>query len=99
MIVGRSDFSLRAAAEALPMRDAFAVLFFVSVGMLLEPRYVVDAPAVVLATLAVVLLGKPVTAAVIVLVLGYPIRVAIAVAVAWFKSGGFWVTLRPRYGP
>ena len=89
MIVGRSDFSLRAAAEALPMRDAFAVLFFVSVGMLLEPRYVVHAPAVVLATLAVVLLGKPVTAAVIVLVLGYPIRVAISVAVALGQIGEF----------
>ena len=37
MVVGRSDFSLRAASDALPMRDAFAVLFFVSVGMLLDP--------------------------------------------------------------
>ena len=39
MVVGRSDFSLRAASEALPMRDAFAVLFFVSVGMLLDPAH------------------------------------------------------------
>jgi CPA2 family monovalent cation:H+ antiporter-2 len=89
MIVGRSDFSLRAAADALPMRDAFAVLFFVSVGMLLEPRYLIDAPLVVLATLAVVLLGKPIAAAAIVLVLGYPVRVALAVAVALGQIGEF----------
>ena len=44
MVVGRSDFSLRAASEALPMRDAFAVLFFVSVGMLFDPRYLLEAP-------------------------------------------------------
>ncbi len=43
MVVGRSDFSLRAASEALPMRDAFAVLFFVAVGMLLNPRHLLDA--------------------------------------------------------
>jgi CPA2 family monovalent cation:H+ antiporter-2 len=89
MIVGRSDFSLRAAADALPMRDAFAVLFFVSVGMLLEPRYLIAAPLVVLATLAVVLLGKPLAAAAIVLVLGYPVRVALAVAVALGQIGEF----------
>jgi CPA2 family monovalent cation:H+ antiporter-2 len=45
MVVGRSDFSLRAAAEALPMRDAFAVLFFVSAGMLFNPAFLKDAPA------------------------------------------------------
>jgi monovalent cation:H+ antiporter-2, CPA2 family len=89
MIVGRSDFSLRAAADALPMRDAFAVLFFVSVGMLLEPRYLIDSPLVVLATLAVVLLGKPLAAAMIVLVLGYPVRVALSVAVALGQIGEF----------
>jgi monovalent cation:H+ antiporter-2, CPA2 family len=89
MVVGRSDFSLRAAADALPMRDAFAVLFFVSVGMLLEPRYLIDAPLAVLATLAVVLLGKPIAAAAIVLVLGYPVRVALSVAVALGQIGEF----------
>jgi monovalent cation:H+ antiporter-2, CPA2 family len=89
MIVGRSDFSLRAASDALPMRDAFAVLFFVSVGMLLEPCYLLDAPWVVLATLAVVLLGKPIAAAAIVLVMGYPVRVALAVAMALGQIGEF----------
>ncbi len=45
MVVGRSEFSLRAASDALPMRDAFAVLFFVSVGMLLDPSALLAAPA------------------------------------------------------
>jgi CPA2 family monovalent cation:H+ antiporter-2 len=89
MIVGRSDFSLRAAADALPMRDAFAVLFFVSVGMLLEPSYLVEAPLIVLATVAVVLVGKPAVAAAIVLVRGYPVRVALSVAMALGQIGEF----------
>src|SRR5918911_2444495 len=71
MVVGRSEFSLRAATEALPMRDAFAVLFFVSVGMLFDPAYLLEAPALVAATLAVILLGKPLAALGIVLLLGY----------------------------
>src|SRR5437764_38958 len=82
MVVGRSDFSLRAAAEALPMRDAFAVLFFVSVGMLFDPHELLAAPALAAATLGVVLLGKPLAALVIVLMLRYPLRVALGVAVA-----------------
>jgi monovalent cation:H+ antiporter-2, CPA2 family len=89
MIVGRSDFSLRAAAEALPMRDAFAVLFFVSVGMLVDPNYVIEAPLVVFTTLAVVLIGKPLAAAVIVLAMNYPVRVAIAVALSLGQIGEF----------
>jgi monovalent cation:H+ antiporter-2, CPA2 family len=89
MVVGRSDFSLRAATEALPMRDAFAVLFFVSAGMLFEPRYLLEAPWVVLATLGIVLLGKPLAALGIALVLGYPVRVALGVAVALAQIGEF----------
>ena len=49
LVVGRSDYSLRAASDALPMRDAFAVLFFVAVGMLLSPRYLLEAPGLILA--------------------------------------------------
>ena len=59
MIVGRSDYSLRAATDALPMRDAFAVLFFVSVGMLLRPAALLEQPGFVLAALFIVLVGKP----------------------------------------
>jgi CPA2 family monovalent cation:H+ antiporter-2 len=89
MVVGRSDFSLRAASEALPMRDAFAVLFFVAVGMLLHPRHLIEAPGLVATTLGVILLGKPLAALSIVLLLRYPLRVALAVAVALAQIGEF----------
>jgi CPA2 family monovalent cation:H+ antiporter-2 len=89
LIVARSDFSLRAANDALPMRDAFAVLFFVSVGMMFDPAYLLAAPAVVLATLAVVMLGKPLAAILIVRLFGYPVRVALSVAVALGQIGEF----------
>ena len=89
MVVGQSDFSSRATAEALPMRDAFAVLFFVSVGMLFEPTPLWSTPGLVAATLAVILLGKPLAAMSIVLVLGYPLRVALAVSVALAQIGEF----------
>jgi monovalent cation:H+ antiporter-2, CPA2 family len=89
MVVGRSEFSLRAATDALPMRDAFAVLFFVSVGMLFDPRHLIEAPALVAATLAVILLGKPLAALGIVLLLRYPLRVALSVAVVLAQIGEF----------
>jgi monovalent cation:H+ antiporter-2, CPA2 family len=89
MVVGRSDFSLRAASDALPMRDAFAVLFFVSVGMLLDPRHLLREPGLVAATLGVILLGKPLAALAIALLLRYPFRVAMAVAVALAQIGEF----------
>ena len=89
MIVGRSEFSLRAASEALPMRDAFAVLFFVSVGMIFDPRTIVEAPGLVAATLAVVVVAKPLAALAIALGLGYPLRVALPVAVALAQIGEF----------
>jgi CPA2 family monovalent cation:H+ antiporter-2 len=71
------------------MRDAFAVLFFVSVGMLLNPGYVLQAPLLVVATLAVVLVGKPVVAFLVVRVMRYPLRVALAVSVALAQIGEF----------
>jgi len=89
LVVGRSDYSLRAASEALPMRDAFAVLFFVAVGMLLSPGYLLEAPGLVLATLAVVMIGKPLIALVVVRLLGYPFKVALAIAVALAQIGEF----------
>jgi monovalent cation:H+ antiporter-2, CPA2 family len=89
MVVGRSEFSLRAATDALPMRDAFAVLFFVSTGMLFDPRSLLDAPWLVAATLGIVVLGKPLAALGIVLALRYPLRVALAVAVALAQIGEF----------
>jgi monovalent cation:H+ antiporter-2, CPA2 family len=89
LVVGRSDYSLRAASDALPMRDAFAVLFFVAVGMLLSPRYLLEAPGLILGTLAVVMLGKPLVALVIVRMLGYPFKVSLAIAVALAQIGEF----------
>lgn len=89
MVVRQSDFSFRAASEALPMRDAFAVLFFVSVGMLFNPTYLMEEPGLVLATLVIILVGKPLAALVIVLVLGYAPRVALSIAVALAQIGEF----------
>jgi CPA2 family monovalent cation:H+ antiporter-2 len=89
MIVGRSEFSLRAASEALPMRDAFAVLFFVSVGMLFEPRFVLERPGLIAVCLGIVLIGKPLAAIAIVLLLGYTSRMALAVGIALAQIGEF----------
>jgi K+:H+ antiporter len=89
LVVGRSEYSLRAASEALPMRDAFAVLFFVSVGMLLDPRALLEAPGLIAATLAVVLVGKPVAAMIVIIALRYPFKVALAVAAALAQIGEF----------
>ena len=89
MIVGRSDYSLRAATDALPMRDAFAVLFFVSVGMLLRPMALVDRPGFVLAALLIVLVGKPAAAALVTWALRYPLRTTLSVAVSLAQVGEF----------
>jgi len=89
MIVGRSDFSMRAASEALPMRDAFAVLFFVSIGMIFDPLAMLESPAALMVTLAIVLLAKPAAALAIVLVLRYPLRVALPVAISLAQIGEF----------
>ena len=89
LVVGRSEYSLRAASEALPMRDAFAVLFFVSVGMLLDPGYLTEAPGLVAGALAVVLLGKPMVALLIVWAMRYPFKVSLTVAIALAQIGEF----------
>ncbi len=89
MVVGRSDFSLRAATDALPMRDAFAVVFFVSVGMLFDPAFLLKAPGLVAATLAVVMLGTPVATCAVVLLLGRPVRSAVGMGLALAQIGEF----------
>lgn len=89
MIVGQSEFGARAASDALPMRDAFAVLFFVSVGMLLDPTTVLGGWKLELATLGIVLFGKPLAAFAVVLLLRRPLDVACAVAVALAQIGEF----------
>ncbi|HVE55071.1 MAG TPA: cation:proton antiporter, partial [Ramlibacter sp.] len=67
MVLRESQFSHRAAEETLPLRDAFAVLFFVSVGMLFDPRILVDQPLRVLAVVGIIIFGKSIAAAVLVL--------------------------------
>lgn len=89
MVVGQSEFSARAGAEALPMRDAFAVMFFLSVGMLFDPGQVVEAPLLIVATLAIVMIGKPLAAMVIVAALGYSSRIGLGVAIALAQIGEF----------
>ncbi len=89
MVVAQSPVSQQAAADALPMRDAFAVLFFVSVGMLFDPSYLVREPLMILAALGVILLVKPLTALLIVAVLGYSARTALTVALGLAQIGEF----------
>ncbi|MFO0965511.1 MAG: cation:proton antiporter [Gemmataceae bacterium] len=76
MVVGQTEVSHQAAADALPPRDAFAVLFFVSVGMLFDPHVVVDEPGLLLMLLGVVLLAKPLAAFAIVWAARHSVRSA-----------------------
>jgi CPA2 family monovalent cation:H+ antiporter-2 len=80
MVLRESQFSHRAAAESLPLRDAFAVLFFVSVGMLFDPRVLIDRPAAVATVVAIVLLGKSIAASAVVLLFRYPLNTALTVS-------------------
>ena len=89
MVVGQSPVSQQAAADALPLRDAFAVLFFVSVGMLFDPGFLLREPVLVLAALAVVLVGKPLVALVVVAALGYPARTGLVAALGLAQVGEF----------
>jgi monovalent cation:H+ antiporter-2, CPA2 family len=89
MVVGRSEFSLRAATEALPLRDAFAVVFFVAAGMLFEPSFAWTAPGVVASTLAIIMLGKPLAALAILRLRGHSLATSLPVAVSLGQVGEF----------
>ena len=89
MVVGRSEYSSRAASDALPMRDAFAVLFFVSVGMLLDPAGLVDNWPLVLGALGIVLMAKPLVALLFVWVMRYPFKAALTAGVSLAQIGEF----------
>ena len=89
VVLSESDFSHQAAADSLPLQDAFAVLFFVSVGMLFDPAIIVRDPLAVLAVLAVILIGKSVAAFGIVLAFGYPARTALTVSASLAQIGEF----------
>jgi CPA2 family monovalent cation:H+ antiporter-2 len=89
MMMGESRLSQRAAEEALPLRDAFAVLFFVSVGMLLDPAVLVERPFSVLATVLIIVAGKSAAAFVIVRAFGHPVGTALTVSAALAQIGEF----------
>ena len=89
VVVSGSDVSHQAAADALPLQDAFAVLFFVSVGMLVDPAYVLANPLPILAVLAIVVVAKSVAAFVIVALAGYAVRVGLTVAAGLAQIGEF----------
>lgn len=89
MVVGQTEVSHQAGADALPMRDAFAVLFFVSVGMLFDLQAVMDQPVLLVLLLVIVLLVKSFIALVIVWALRYSFRTALTVAIALAQIGEF----------
>ncbi|MEZ0386972.1 MAG: cation:proton antiporter, partial [Verrucomicrobium sp.] len=89
MVVGQSEFSARAASDALPMRDAFAVLFFVSVGMLFDPGALKEGWPLMLATLGIVIIGKPLAAFVVVMFFKRPLSSALSISVALAQIGEF----------
>lgn len=89
MILGETPLSRRAAEETLPLRDAFAVLFFVSVGMLFDPRVLVEQPLPLLATVAIIVIGKSIAAFALVRAFGHPTQTALTVSASLAQIGEF----------
>ncbi|WP_439587542.1 YbaL family putative K(+) efflux transporter [Hydrogenophaga sp.] len=89
MVLRESEFSHRAAEESLPLRDAFAVLFFVSVGMLFNPSILVERPLHVLGVVAIIIVGKSVAAAALVVAMRYPLNTALTVSASLAQIGEF----------
>ena len=88
-VLRESKFSRRAAEESLPLRDAFAVLFFVSVGMLFDPAVLIEEPIRVLGVVAIIIVGKSIAAMLLVLILRYPLNTALTVAASLGQIGEF----------
>ena len=89
MVMRESEFSHRAAEESLPLRDAFSVLFFVSVGMLFEPTILIEQPIHVLGVVAIIIFGKSIAALAIVLIFRYPLNTALIVSASLAQIGEF----------
>jgi len=89
MMLRESEFSHRAADESLPLRDAFSVLFFVSVGMLFDPHVFVEHPLQILAVVAIVMVGKTLAAIALVLIFRYPLNTALTVGASLAQIGEF----------
>jgi CPA2 family monovalent cation:H+ antiporter-2 len=89
MMMRESEFSHRAADESLPLREAFSVLFFVSVGMLFDPQVLLDQPVKLLVVVAIVMVGKTLAAIALVLVFRYPLNTALIVGASLAQIGEF----------
>ncbi|MBP9217788.1 MAG: Kef family K(+) transporter [Sterolibacterium sp.] len=89
MVMRESEFSHRAAEESLPLRDAFSVIFFVSVGMLFEPTILIEQPVHVLGVVAIIMFGKSIAALAIVLAFRYPLNTALTVSASLAQIGEF----------
>lgn len=89
MVVGQSSVSEQAASDALPLRDAFAVLFFVSVGMLFDPSALVEYPLMVLGGVAIVVIAKPLAALIIVALLGHSLQTGLVISLGLAQIGEF----------
>ncbi|MEQ4674448.1 YbaL family putative K(+) efflux transporter [Providencia vermicola] len=89
MVLNESELSHRAAQDTLPLRDAFAVLFFVSVGMLFDPMVLIQQPLGILAVLAIIIIGKSAAALVLVRMFGHSRRTALTISVSLAQIGEF----------
>jgi CPA2 family monovalent cation:H+ antiporter-2 len=89
MVLAESELSHRAAEESLPLRDAFAVLFFVSVGMLFYPNILIEKPLPVLATVFIIVIGKSIAAFLIVLLFRKPVSTALTISASLGQIGEF----------
>ena len=89
MVVKESDFSHRAEEETLPLREVFAILFFVAVGMLFDPRILIEEPLHVLAVVGIIVIGKTLAAMALVLFFRYPLNTALTVGASLAQIGEF----------
>ena len=89
VVIAESDLSYQAASDALPLQDAFAVLFFVSVGMVVNPRIVIEQPLGVAAALGIAIVAKAIVTFAIVLIGRYPVSAALTVAIGLAQVGEF----------
>jgi CPA2 family monovalent cation:H+ antiporter-2 len=92
-VMRESEFSHRAAEETLPLRDAFSVLFFVSVGMVVNPMVLVDQPLRVLGAVTIIMLGNAAAALAVVVALRYPLKTALSIAASLGQIGEFSIIL------
>lgn len=89
MVVKESDFCHRAEEELLPLREVFAILFFVSVGMLFDPRIIIEQPLHILSVIAIITIGKTLAAMALVLFFRYPLNTALTVGASLAQIGEF----------